>query len=348
MELLASWTLKHRGAERTVELLRGDLSQLPPEHAVDILVVSAFANDYVPTHTSLIRALADRGISVAELALNKQSDLREQFSCWLSRPIEGNSSFKQILCIESGWRGSPPEIADDLFRGLAPYLLADAPNASVGMPLIGTGDQGWRPPRMMDSILRASVSWINRGLPLRRLKIVTRHEWMARDALVKFLEIREELSANPSPSEPITAPEPKPAESSQACDVFISYCHRDSKPVEAVLNTLQRVCPMLRVFHDHTSLRAGGSWLMQVAESLDSARRVMAFFTPHYWESTICKDEFTAAFTRQHDTGQPILFPVYFQSAPIPYLFRNLQFIDCREGDETKLAEACLKLATSI
>ena len=84
---------------------------------------------------------------------------------------------------------------------------------------------------------------------------------------------------------------------------------------------------------------------MQVAESLDNARRVVAFFTPHYWDSTICKDEFTAALTRQHDTGQPILFPVYFLSAPIPYLFRNLQFIDCREGDESKLTEACLKLA---
>jgi hypothetical protein len=88
MELIDTITVRHQGHERCVMLFVGDLAAIPEREAVDVLIVSAFPNDYVPTRTSLIGALARVGVSVANLAQHKEVDLRRFSSCWLSRPIE--------------------------------------------------------------------------------------------------------------------------------------------------------------------------------------------------------------------------------------------------------------------
>jgi hypothetical protein len=334
MDLLASWTLLHGKSQRIIELLRGNLAQLPPEHAVDLMVVSAFANHYEPTFTSLIGALHSAGVSVAELADHKQADLREQYACWLSYPLPDKYTFRQILCIESGWRGSPPEITDDLFRAIAPYLLTSLPNATVAMPLIGTGDQGWPASQMMESILLAAVAWINRGLPLNVLKIVVYSEQTALRALEKFKEIQLRL--------------PTPQKARSEFDLFMSYCHADSTIAQTIHAEIKRACPNANIFFDRESLSHGKSWLTHVAEALDHSTQVAALYTPGYWTSTYCKDEFAAALARQNDTGQSILFPIYVSSAEIPYLFRNLQFADCRESDSLKLNDVSRILARRI
>ena len=346
MQLLGSWAIDHGGTKRTIQLLHGDLARLPADQAVDILVVSAFADDYLPTPSSLIGALDRVGLSVAALATCKAVDLREQFSCWLSRPVIGQFAFTRVLCIESGWRGSPPEITDDLFRALAPLLLTDCPNASVAMPLIGAGDQGWPPEQIIGSVLSAAVSWIHRGLPLNLLKIVVHSQAVASLALEKFVELRrgyeeEELKNGKELKSGVSE---RRAGTEPSYDVFLSYCHEDCEAARAVKQGLEALRPGVRIFFDQTTLKAGASWLMQVAESLDNARRVAALFTPHYWTSPSCKDEFAAALARQNDTGNAVLFPIYVFSARIPYLFRNLQYADCREGDKGKLAQACLEL----
>lgn len=68
--------MRHQGTERFVKLFFGDLSAIPTAEAVDLLVVSAFPNDYLPTPSSLCGALARKGISVAELSSDKAVDLR--------------------------------------------------------------------------------------------------------------------------------------------------------------------------------------------------------------------------------------------------------------------------------
>ncbi len=347
MRVLAAWSINHGGTKKTIQLLHGDLSRLPSDHAVDILVISAFANDYLPTPTSLIGSLDRVGLSVAALATRKAVDFRDQFSCWLSQPLGSRFSFRRLLCIESGWRGSPPEITDDLFRALAPFLLTDCPDASVAMPLIGCGDQGWRPEEMMESILRAAVAWIKRGLPLRLLKIVVYSKETSSIAYDRFVTARSGYEA--ADRQALIVPTQRAfREPRSSYDVFLSYCHEDRETASMVKEKLEKLRPGLRIFFDRTSLNVGASWLMQIAESLDGARRVAALYTPNYWSSPACKDEFAAALARQNDTGDSVLFPMYVSTAKIPYLFRNLQYVDCREGDTKKLGLACSNLADTL
>ena len=77
----------HGAKPRRIELLQGDLTELGADEGFDLLVVSAFPDDYLPTRTSLIGALHRKGLSVADLAQDKSVDLRDNFSCWLSKPL---------------------------------------------------------------------------------------------------------------------------------------------------------------------------------------------------------------------------------------------------------------------
>ena len=349
MRLLADWKIRHHDQERTIELYWGDLSMLSPQHAVDVLVVSAFPNDYMPTPTSLIGALYRNGISVARLALTKQKDMREEFSCWMSEPVPGASGFKRILCIESGWHGSPPEITDDIFRALAPCSISEFPNGSVAMPLIGAGDQGYPPDLIMKSILHAAVFWFRRGLNLRVIKIVAYSDKVAAVAQKAFLEAKQADSVQqltqPGEFRGLTAPVGGPDES---FDVFLSYAHEDLAAAQAVVKLIEAQAPRARIFFDRQDLAPGASWLLNIAESLDASRWVAPLYTPNYWKSKYCKDEFAAAFIRQNDAGRQILYPLYYRRAEIPSLFLTVQFADCQEGDDSKLAVACKMLCSRL
>jgi hypothetical protein len=340
MKLLADWTIRHGGAERKIELLHGDLTRLPPEHAVDVLVVSAFPNDYVATWGSLIGALDRAGVSVFSLSKDKQADLRQQYSCWLSKPVKSNLNFRQILCIESGWRGTVPEITDDLFRALAPYLLTDFSNSSVAMSLIGAGDQNFPSKQMLETILHAAADWIERGLPLKLLKIVIYSEDKVHDMLESFISCKNQHRTATGQTSPVST---FPADAQY--DIFLSYAHEEEEIANYILYKMKVSSRPVRIFHDKTSLREGSTWLMQIADALDSSRRVAALYSPNYWTSKNCQMEFLAAFARQNDTGENILFPIYLSEAKIPYMFRCLQHSDCRVNDRIKLASACSRLA---
>jgi hypothetical protein len=339
MRLLDQLSIRHGNYCSEIELLEGDLTALPLQQAVDVLVVSAFQGDYSPTPSSLIGALDRIGLSVDALARDKQIDLRAQFSCWLSKPLPRAFPYRHVLCIESGWIGSPVEIVDDLFRTLAPYLLSILPNSSVAMPLIGTGDQQADQTRMLNSILGKAVNWIQRGLKLKTLKIVVREA----NAVRMSREIFAAFKAKFEGSDNLTMPA---QEQIYAYDVFVSYARAEIELANFVVDRLRAAASSLRIYIDQVNMREGLMWPMQLAHALDSSRRVVALYSPSYWASRYCQNEFLAALARQHDTNADILFPLYLIDANIPYMFNILQRIDCRIAERSKIAQACERLVS--
>src|SRR5687768_3818279 len=76
-----------RSGNATLQLISGDLAAIPPEHAVDVLVVSAFPNSYTPNRETLFESLYKRGLDMREVAARKQEDERARLGCWLSEPL---------------------------------------------------------------------------------------------------------------------------------------------------------------------------------------------------------------------------------------------------------------------
>jgi hypothetical protein len=104
MDLIDSITVREGGGEREVQLPVGDLTRLDANDGVDVLIVSAFPDDYAPTPTSLIGKLHAVGVNVADLARDKARAGPDPAS------ISGQK-------------------AETHFRRLAPLLLAQASNS---------------------------------------------------------------------------------------------------------------------------------------------------------------------------------------------------------------------------
>jgi len=247
MRLIATINVA-RQANKRVELLQGDLTLPGAKHVFDLLIVSAFPNDYLPTVTSLIGALEGVGVSVAYLASTKELDLRTNFSCWLSKALISSSlGFKRILCFEPRFRGSPPQVVEDIFQALTPILGQLPEIKSAAMPIVATGDQGYSVKEMLDPLLSAAIYWMEQGLPLDVLKIVSYSDKQSMEAEAEFCTWAKEYE---NKSMPISQRE-------SDYDVFISYAHENSSDADKITGFLTEKNPKIKIFLDRKIINIG-------------------------------------------------------------------------------------------
>jgi hypothetical protein len=71
MHKIDSISIHEGGHERLISFWEGNPAETPADEPVDLIIVSAFRNNYVPTKWSIIGALDRRGLSVEALAQNK-------------------------------------------------------------------------------------------------------------------------------------------------------------------------------------------------------------------------------------------------------------------------------------
>lgn len=342
MRLIDSITVTRDGNARRIELLVGDLADIPAEHAVDLLVVSAFPDSYVPTHGTLIRALDRRGVRVGALAKDMEQDLRDASSCWLSRPVRRpDLNFDRILCFEPGYRGWEPAstVVGDVFRSLMPFTI-DATNVRrIAMPLVATGNQREDPAAMLEATLEAATGWLSIGMPLDVLKIVL-YEGRERAHIDRLASVFADFAHRwrAATSEPPVAPAAPTAGAvaDRHYDFFISYAREDEQHARALVEKLRLLDPSLRIFLDQSELDTGSAWQSAIYEAIESSHRVVCLYSPDFVNSPVCKEEFNIGMLRHREEGG-VLFPAYLRTATLPSYMRLVQYVDLRESDPSKL-----------
>lgn len=378
MELLSEIKI-NQGGNKTVsiQLLTGDLSEIPKEHAIDILVVSAFPNDYIPLKDSLFLALQNKGVSMQALSKTREIDLTTQLGCWLSAPLTADQQdrlhFKKILCFEPYFQSTEPQtVVGNIFRCINTFAF-DEDTDEIAMPVLATGYQKVPIEKMMPAILEHAVFWLQNGLPLKCIKLVLYRREQVISALPIFNKFKNSITKNvakdaadiegkhvfkPLISAPVTStgptqtiiPEnpvsrsdttgPVPAENKPAdtYDLFISYSHKQTDAVKLFVQVLEEKKQGIRIFYDRNSIPPGAMWLKQISDAIQHTKAVICILTPDYSKSDVCWDEFQCAKIMELRTHKSIIKTINFvNDSNMPPLFAIYSYIDCTEADLQKL-----------
>jgi hypothetical protein len=207
MKFLSQITVKRQQDDATIQLLHGDLTAIPQEHATDILVVSAYPGSYEPVPGTLMAALFHKGIKVGEMANNKEIDLRKQLGCWLSKPLsqekQNQFHFKQILCFEPGMEVHEDKaVVGNIFRCINTFAFDNLHNV-IAMPVVASGNQKVSLDKMLPAIVEAALFWLENGLPLQSVKLVLYSDEQVKTAVPEFREIKKKYENLNFPAEKV-------------------------------------------------------------------------------------------------------------------------------------------------
>jgi hypothetical protein len=333
-KLLEQIAIADGGTTRLISLYEGDLAAIPADHAVDLLIVSAFPNSYHPTPGTLIEALHRSGLSVATFARNKMHDLRGTTAFWLSQPILASAAslnIGQIACFEPGVLGSAPELVRALFRGLFPFLQEGKPNA-VALPLLATGNQNFHASTMLVALLDAACHWLQRGLAIGELKIVLRPSAQTEVLAAVMYGFKAARQSALRDAEGLTA----------SHDVFLSYSSKDGEAAAIVAEALKQRTDVRTVFDYRLAIEKGASWQRELDRAIASCRSIVALLTPDYFASSECIEELMQGRLRNKKSPGNVLLPIYWRELgqELDLWLQVINYLDCRESDAAKLSSS--------
>ncbi len=317
MVLLDYITIYRRGREPArIELYQGDLTDLSPREASDAVVAAAFPNSYAPTPGTLIESLLERGLSVKRLAANKEVDLRDVFSIWLSREIEHPPAgpglrYRRLVCFEPHWKDywrHPANVVEELYQGLSPFLGGSMNLQTIAMPMLGAGLIGCTIEEMLPALVETPIRWINTGFPLRCVRLCAYRPHDVQAARKVFAGIKARF---------------------HRFDLFVSYCHDDRDRVEAFLEVLAERDPAPGYFMDRSNLSVGDRHWEEIGQSIRAAAFFVPFLSPSYLRSPACMNEFSQAWMSQELTQRPYFFPVLLRESALTPWMMQVNYSDC-------------------
>lgn len=168
--------------EKSICVFAADIREF--REPIDILTVSAFSCHYHPTPGTMLRALAQTGISVMDLAEAPAMDLRLLCNVWLSEEVgPAQIPVGRIGCVETvfgGFREGEPVIDEQgllnaiksYFRMLDIAAIHGVKMDTVAMPLLGAGNQKISADLTLIPIINECVQFLHRNVSVRRIFFV--------------------------------------------------------------------------------------------------------------------------------------------------------------------------------
>lgn len=158
---------------------------------LDVMTVSAFYRNYVPVQRTLMGTLFRHGIRVEELSCDPAIDLRDLCNIWLSREVgEAELPFGRIGCIEMTPLRRGNALSADLEKSIlssihAYFLMLELasgsgiPVRSLGLPILGGGNQGISSGLVNIPILNECLGFLRRNPDVHDIHVITRNQRQA-------------------------------------------------------------------------------------------------------------------------------------------------------------------------
>lgn len=115
-------------------------------------------------------------------------------------------------------------------------------------------------------------------------------------------------------------------------DLFVSYGHADRALVDTVVDWLSRSAG-LKVWYDAGSGSAAQRTTALLGGGIESARGALFFLSPHWGESTWCRDEHEIALTQRRSHTDFYVVAAQIGEVEIPTWFKASQVLDLRQFD---------------
>lgn len=345
--LLDSITCQHQtGNHTSFEFHIGDILEISLQTPNDLLVISAFPNDYSVSNKSVIAQLHKRfHISVRKLALDKELDLRKRWQCWISKPFKhhiGTEAFeKRIVCFENAFNQVDADDEEDdmtlkianIYRSISEFILWYKPQNetidSITIPIVASGDQlgDWK--KNLEAIVEEAYLKISNEteFPVKKIRVVLweqsshLHHLICESGrlLERFLHTQVKLPVH------------------YAYDLFISYSHKNQKIVFDFLEQLKIKKPNLKIYIDQEQLYIGMVWKKELLRAIHSSRFFFSFVSANYLSSDHCSDELNAARCR-HLKNSKYIFPFLIEEIKnLPkHPILNIHSIPIKDAFSTK------------
>ncbi len=157
---------------------------------IDVMTISAFQRDYLPVQNTLLGALQKQGISVEILAKDPAIDLRKLCNVWLSHEVRGAGlPISRIGCIEMVPLSAvqqPADLESSILSSIQAYFhmldiatCAGIRVESLGLPVLGGGNQHVATELICIPVLNECLSFLTRNASVRDIHIITRNQGQA-------------------------------------------------------------------------------------------------------------------------------------------------------------------------